>query len=148
MIAMPIVLTEIENGIGVALTCSGIVTGQEMIEANMVLLSMGTRVRDWRFCVVDHTAVQSVDYSPEDVQITADLDHAIALNTRKGMLVAIVAPSDVQFGFAQMWRDLARRTGWETMVVRTREQAEEWIRTKSAIDIRLSNTRSAIPRYN
>ena len=44
--------------------------------------------------------------------------------------MAIVAPRDLEYGLSRMWQAFVEDNGWETMVFRSREQAEEWVREK------------------
>ena len=101
-----------------------------MLQASKQLLSPESKISQWLFGLIDHTRAVSADYTAEDVRALAELDQAISPIARNGAVVAIVAPSDVLYGLARMWQMLIDGTIWETMVFKTRYEAEGWIRRR------------------
>lgn len=127
---VPITLKEVGNGAGIIFDCEGVVTGQDMLQASKQLLSSEEKLKEWLFGLIDHTNVTSADYTTADLRALAELDKTISPIARKGAVIAIVAPSDVQYGLSRMWQALVEGTVWETMVCRSREDAQSWIKRK------------------
>jgi hypothetical protein len=127
---MPITLREVGGGIGIVFDCQGVVTGQEMIQANKLLLSFGENVKKCLFGMIDQSNVTSVDFSVADLQAIAEQDKGISALARKGVVVAVVSPSNIQYGLSRMWEALVEETGWQTMVFRSKQDAEGWIKRK------------------
>ena len=125
---MPVRL--LRNQKGVVFSCHGRVTAQEMAEAKTALMARPLTMKGCMYGIVDHTGAECVDYSTADLQKLARLDHALAPYTRDGIAVAIVAPRDLEYGLSRMWQAFVENNGWETMVFRSREKAEEWVREK------------------
>ena len=140
---MPITLRETRDEIGIVFDCEGVVTGQDMIQANKLLLSSPERVKKLLFGMIDQTNVTSVDFSVPDLETIAVQDKAIAAKARKGAVVAVVSPSNIQYGLARMWQALVDETGWDTMVFRSREEAEDWIKKELRENFGIESTVAA-----
>jgi hypothetical protein len=120
----------LRNQKGVVFSCHGRVTAKEMAEVKTALMARPTEIGSCMFGIVDHTGAERVDYTTADLHKLARLDHALAPYTREGIAVAIVAPRDLEFGLSRMWQAFVQDNGWDTMVFRSRERAEEWVREK------------------
>ena len=125
---MPVRVLEVAGGNGLVFHCYGRVEGQDHIRANREvmadLVALGTRY----FCVVDHSSATEMIYDGSAVKQIVEQDKQMMAAMRPGFLVAVVAPGNLEFGFSRMWQSLAEITGWEILVVRSRDEAERWIR--------------------
>ena len=68
---MPVTL-EWRNDKGVVLSCSGVLTGQELINANRNLVV--EKGRGLRYAILDPSAIDKIDVSPADVRATVEVD--------------------------------------------------------------------------
>jgi hypothetical protein len=82
------------------------------------------------FGLIDLTKTTSTDCTTADLRALAEVDNALSQLARKGAVIAVVAPLDVPYGLSRMWQALVEGTVWETMVFRTRADADRWIRQK------------------
>jgi len=120
------VTVEWRNDKGIALRCSGAITGEELISANRSLV--GEQCRGLRYAVVDLSTVNEIRVSAADVRATVEDDKLLARIAAPEMLVAIAAPQDLGFGLARMWEALASRdTEWRISVFRSITDANSWI---------------------
>lgn len=125
---MPVQVQEFAGGHGVLLRCRGIVTAQELAEANQLLLARPERLAQYYFGLVDHTHATDVEYKPQEIRLLAEEDMELAAIARPGWVVCVVSPQDLQFGFSRMWEFMAVSTKWETSAFHTAKEAEQWIR--------------------
>jgi hypothetical protein len=100
--------------------------GHDFIAADMELLAMPEQLAKCRYVIMDFTSISRMNISASDVRQIADLEVRMAA-VQPHVAVAVVAPTDVAFGLSRMWEVLAEKTGWETMVFRTRQEAEDWV---------------------
>jgi hypothetical protein len=123
---MPVRLTSVAQGQGLAYSAYGRATGPDFVQANerVMKMSLGELV----FAVVDHSGASEVDYDGTAVKRIVEQDKELMKILRPGFLVAVVAPRNLEYGFSRMWQQMAEITGWEIMVVRTREEADRWVR--------------------
>jgi hypothetical protein len=79
--------------------------------------------------VVDE-ACAGFQLSTTEARIVAAQDMQIAKLTPEGVVVAVISPSDVDFGMARMWRVFSHETGWEIGVFRSWEGAADWLTSR------------------
>src|SRR5437899_910902 len=115
---MPIETEVLQNGTGLLVICRGTVTGKEKIEAMERLLASPELVSRLRYMVIDEEAGH-IDLSAQDVRMLAEQDRRLAQIAPPGVVVAIIAPREVNYGMARMWQVLIEETGWETNVFRS-----------------------------
>ena len=136
---MPIDATLIANGQGVVYTHRGTVTADELLEITRKALARPEKVRKVLFSIIDQSDV-ALSYEPMQVishlQI---LDKKLIGLMHKGFVQAIIAPSDLAFGYARMWQAMSENEGWESRVVRSRAEAVAWVRerVKARFDVEL-----------
>ena len=46
------------------------------------------------------------------------------------MIVAIVNNSDIGFGIGRMWETMVDESNWQTMIFRSIEEAESWLKER------------------
>lgn len=127
---MPIDVNFIDDGLGVEFISSGVVTGEQVIEANKSVYTPENLSR-LTYKIVDRT--ECTDY-----RVTAGEVEAIALQDREAakvnphVIVVLVSPTPVQFGVSRMWEAHVQGTGWRTGVFKDRESADAWLSERLA----------------
>ncbi|HUS19479.1 MAG TPA: hypothetical protein VMZ25_07495 [Terriglobales bacterium] len=130
---MPAHLCEIAGGLVAAIVCEGDVTGSDFTEATRELLRWDdARLRKLAAGLVDQTNAAAFNVEPARVQALVDLDIQLAQKVRRGLLVAVAAPGDLQYGMSRMWQSLADVTGFEIMVFRNHALAMTWLRSRAS----------------
>lgn len=122
---MPVELEYVDDGAGVLMNGSGIVTGRELYAANAEIYS-DQHVFDQRYQIVDFTNAERFDISAEDVRELAAQDCAGA-ERNPNIVVAIAGESDLIFGLARMWEAHVNESPLRTCVFRTVDEARQWI---------------------
>jgi hypothetical protein len=123
---MPVDLVELAEGRGVAKIGRDTVVGSDL-RAALRLLLRDEKLAKYLFGLADFALADRVEFTTPDLRSFALLDSEIAKITRTGWLVAVVAPHDAIYGMARMWQAFADENGWETVVCRTRVEAEQWV---------------------
>jgi hypothetical protein len=141
---MPIETEVLQNGTGLLLICRGTVTGKDKIEAMERLLAAPELVSHLRYIVIDQNAAR-VDLSAQDIRTLAELERRIAQLAPPGVVGAIIASRDVDYGMARMWQVLVEETGWETRVFRSFDEADSWLREKVGAWAEVSSQRTQGP---
>ena len=121
----------VAQGAGIVYWCYGVATSRELMRANEAALANPEVLRGMCFGLVDQTDVTEFDYGTTELRLVAEQDRKVAEFVAQGFLVAVVAPTDVGFGYSRMWQSIAEVTGWETLVVRTRAEADAWIHKRA-----------------
>jgi len=116
------------DGRRVHLTGTGLLTGQEILDAKAGLLRSPDRLKGLACGLVDVTDVTELRITRDDVLEFVAVDVRIAALVPRAVAVAVVAPGDLAFGLARMWEAFAEVTGWTTHVFRSRAEAEAWLR--------------------
>jgi hypothetical protein len=127
MQVMPVELVSLHGGIGVLFICSGDVTAKDILDAKVLLLASSIR-ETCKYAIVDLASVSNLEISASEVRDLADVDKRVAGQVRPGLIVSIVAPTNLAFDLSRMWQVLSEV--WETVIVRTGKEAEAWIRQK------------------
>lgn len=125
---MPFSTEYVGEGRGVRLVGTGLLTGQEILEAKQGLLRSPDRIKGLAYGLVDMTDVTELQITRDDVLEFVAVDVQIAALVPRVLAVAVVAPGDLAFGLARMWEAFAEVTGWNTHVFRSRAEAEPWLR--------------------
>jgi hypothetical protein len=127
---MPIDATLIGGGQGVVYIHRGAVTADELLAMTHKALARPEIVRKVLFCIIDQSDV-ALSYEPMQVISRLQiLDKKLIRLMHKGFVQAIIAPSDLAFGYARMWQALSENEGWESRVVRSRAEAVAWVRAR------------------
>lgn len=128
---MPIKLKNLDVGLGGAIVGKGIVTGEEIIEANNDLLSLKEKLKKTKYCIIDYSDATQYDVSTPEVEIIAAQDSEIAKYIPE-YIVAVIAPNNLEFGVSRMWESVVKVKGlnWDTMVFKNRDDAEKWVKQK------------------
>ena len=122
---MPVRIHYREDGIGLELTASGVLTGHEVFEMNKELYS-GELLKRQRYQLVDCLDVGEFLVTPGQARKLAEQDLAAA-KMNPDMVIAVIADNDLGFGMSRMWESFVDRGTLRTRVFRDRESAEEWL---------------------
>jgi len=126
------VATELHANGCVVLTCSGVLTGQELINAMRRLVK--ERSNGIRCLITDLTVVDVIKISTNELRAIVEEDKLLSAFAEPEMRVAIVAPLDFGFGLFRMWEVFAEKTGWRILVFRSRALADPWVQRTSGSD--------------
>ncbi len=98
---MPINVNFLDNDIGVEIVASGIVTGEEIIEAHVEIYNI-KHLRKQKYHIIDRSHCEEYNVTSEDVRKIAEIDKAAA-KINPNIIVALVSPTDLQFGMSRVW---------------------------------------------
>ena len=126
---MPLEISFLDNGAGVLIVGTGMMSGQELLEAKTALFADQDRTRRYRYGLIDYAGVTDLEMTSRELELVAAKDRQAAV-IAPGVCVAIIANKDVVYGLARMWEAYMHNAGWETHVFRSRESAEAWIRER------------------
>jgi hypothetical protein len=127
---MPIRLEFHHESLGVVYRCIGNLNAQHFSGANNQLLDSPDRMRNVKYVIVDAAEMVPQYVSPGEMDRIVLQDRQIASLVAQGLVVAIVAKSNGVLGFARMWEAFIEGIDWETKVVPTIEQAQDWVRIR------------------
>ena len=130
---MPVSVASMEDGAGLLFICAGKLTAKDLLDAKDRLLETPGRLEECRFAIVDLGLASSLQLSTDEVRRIAERDRELAAITRRGLPVAVLAPTDVAYGLARMWEVFVENTGWETIVFKARREGEDWVRQKASV---------------
>ena len=124
---MPILVRDLNNGLGVSMTGWGDVTEKEYIDTFTKHLTQDKyKLKKYRYCIADWTAVSKMDIPTKAVQFIAGLSKSASL-VNPDVVIATVADQDAMFALSRMAQTLRDGTDWENEVFRDRQDAEAWI---------------------
>ena len=127
---MPIEITDCDGGIGVIIAGRGIITDQEYTNSMKGHLTQDKeKFSKYIFSLSDFTEITKIE-------VTNDAIHKViqmcitASKVNPNPIVAMAGEADHVFGLERMIEALMYQTGWEIMVIRSKEEAKEWIRKR------------------
>ena len=128
---MPIKVKYLDNGLGVLFIGEGIVTGDDIINANRKIFSSVEKMKKYKYGLIDYSRITQFNVSTSEVEIIASQDMKASLFITDGVL-AITAEQDFEFGINRMWEITVESSGlpWETTVFRDRDAAKKWVKQK------------------
>ena len=127
---MTIDIKYLDDGEGIEIIASGTVTGREIIEKHKEIYSPENLKRQ-KYQVIDRTECREYNVSDEEVQEIADIDIAAA-KTNPNIIIAVIAPTDMQYGVSRVWQVYVAESKFLTEVFRDRASADKWLKKKLA----------------
>ena len=124
---MPLTTETTPDCQGIVHNASGIVTGDELVEASRAALRLVQNTQNFHYEFVDlsgATALQAVADEHLD-RITAQ--DRLAKTYRPNAVVVIVAPQDDLYELGKEWERRVQSFGWTTHIARRREEALDWL---------------------
>ncbi len=136
---MPIEFQYLDNGLGFGFTATENFLGKELIEAATNAYQSEEILRKNKYGIIDYSPVEKFDVATSDIEAVAELCMEAA-KISPDRLIAVVASSNLSFGYSRMWERLSDATNWERMVFRVKSDAEEWLkkRAKEQFDIAIT----------
>jgi len=125
---MPMSIDYIGDG-GIIIRVEGLISGNEIKEANDIIYESPDKIKKIKYQICDLTNASEVSASESDIRAISNQDKK-ASEINPNMLIAVVGEKDVIFGLARMWEAFSYDSPFETMVFRTMEDAQQWIREK------------------
>jgi len=123
---MPVKINILQKGKGIEFVSSGIVTGEEIIEANKKIYT-----RDYllpcKYKIIDRSTCTEYRVTPEEMQLIADQD-ITASKINRDITVVLISSTDLQFGMSRMWQVLSGETGFKSKIFKDRKSAYDFIK--------------------
>jgi hypothetical protein len=127
---MPILIRDLNGGVGVSVTGWGVITEKEYVDALRKNLTQDNhKFKKYRYCLSDWTAVSKVTISTKAIELIAWLSKSAAL-VNPEVVIATVADQDIMYGLSRMAQTLRDEADWENEVFRNRQDAEVWIKKR------------------
>jgi hypothetical protein len=127
---MPIEFEYLDDGLGFGFTAKGNFLGEELIEAASSAYQSEEILRKNKYGIIDYSPVEKFDVAASDIEAVADLCIE-ASKISPDRLIAVVAHSNLSFGYSRMWEMLSESTCWERMVFRKRDDAVKWLKQRA-----------------
>lgn len=125
---MPIEIQKTEDGKGIIFSAVDDVNGKDIIKGITEILNDNS-FADLKYWISERSRCTKYDVSSKEVQEIANLNNQAAKNN-PNLLVALIAETDLQFGMSRMYEAYIDEHGFQTMVFRSREEADKWLNEK------------------
>lgn len=123
---MPIRVEFTEDGSGVVLVHEGVIDCK-MINSAVSEVCKDERFPRLKYWIGDRT--KCTDFLPDSECFKQIADYLGEQAKRNpGILLALVGPTDVEFGMSRMFQIYSEKASFTTRVFRDRPSADEWIR--------------------
>jgi len=133
---MPIETGIGDNGIGGIIDCRGTVGDAELIDALRWYFTRNEKFKQSAYLLLDFSAVTRLNLKDKTTDSIAELC-AAAERINPELLVAVVAYFSMTAGIdlinriTGLYGLFQHRTGWESLVFRTRPEARRWLRRRA-----------------
>lgn len=122
---MAVKIEYMADGIGIVLFHEGIVTGEELITA-ISRVYEDNRYPQLKYWIGDRS--QCTEFLPDTKTMEQIAKQNMVESARNpGMLLALVSPTDLQYGMSRMLQFLADGCLFRTKIFRDRASAQKWI---------------------
>ncbi len=127
------------ENVGIIHTWSDIITGNDILSLLKPMFSKHT-FNEYKYWVTDFTGVTEFAISSDEIRSVVDLDKQ-AEKVNPNIIIIVIASKDNIFGLSRMWQIMADEISWETLVVRTKEEADDFLkkRLKEKFNINITN---------
>jgi hypothetical protein len=122
---MTIQVNYLENGIGIEIIASGIVTGEEVIEAHKEIYNE-EYFKKQKYKIVDRTDCTKYQVYPEDIEKIAEMDDE-ASRINPNLIIAVISTTALQHGMTRMWQAYMKNNVFITKNFQDRISADNWI---------------------
>ena len=123
---MSIQINYLDNGIGIEIIASGIVTGEEIIEAHKEIYNE-ENLRKQKYQIIDRTLCTEYQVTSEEIEEIAAIDNKASAGN-PNIIIAVVSPTNLQFGMSRMWQFYLKEGHFVTKVFQDRKNADAWIK--------------------
>jgi len=114
-----------DNGIGIEIIASGVVTGEEIIKAQDEIYNE-ENLQKQKYQIIDRTHCTEYQVSSEDIERISDRDNR-ASEVNSYIIIAVVSSTPLQYGMTRMWQAYIREDRFVTKIFADRKSADEWI---------------------
>ena len=122
---MTIEVDYIDNGRGVIIRQSGVVTGKEIIAAHDKIYKQH-QLHCQQYHIIDKSKCTEYDVTAKDIEIIAELDEkASAINAN--IIIAVIESESLQFSLTNVWQAYVKTYIFKTKAFATRALAIDWI---------------------
>lgn len=112
---------------GVRVIGEGIVSGEDLLEANAQMYSSPQEIMSCNFQIIDFTNVNTLNLSNDEVEkLIAQDGEASKLNPN--LKIAVVAKEDNIYSIMQMWQSFTVHEAYKSAVFRKLEDACKWVK--------------------
>ena len=122
---MTIQVNYLENGIGIEIIASGIVTGEEVIEAHKEIYNK-ENLKKQKYKIIDRTDCTKYQVYPEDIEKIAEMDDE-ASRINPNLIIAVISTTSLQHGMTRMWQAYMKNNVFVTKNFLDRISADNWI---------------------
>jgi len=122
---MTIQVNYLENGIGIEIIASGIVTGEEVIEAHKEIYNE-ENFKKQKYKIVDRTDCTKYQVYSEDIEKIAEMDDE-ASRINPNLIIAVISTTSLQHGMTRMWQAYMKNNVYITKNFLDRISADNWI---------------------
>jgi hypothetical protein len=122
---MAIQINYLDNGIGIEIIASGIVTGDEIIKAQEEIYNE-ENLQKQKYQIIDRTHCTEYQVSSEDIERISDIDNR-ASEVNSYIIIAVVSSTPLQYGMTRMWQAYIKEDRFVTKIFADRKSADEWI---------------------
>jgi len=125
---MPVKINILQDGMGIEFISSGIVTGNEIIEANKKVYTQ-ERLLQLRYKIIDRSTCTEYRVSTDEIKIIANQDIE-ASKINKNITILLVSSTSLQYGMTRMWQVLSEDTRFKSVIFRDRQSINVYIKDK------------------
>ncbi len=123
---MAVQINYLDNGIGIEIIASGIVTGEEIIKAQEEIYNE-ENLQKQKYQIIDRTHCTEYQVSSEDIERISDIDNR-ASEVNSYIIIAVVSSTPLQYGMTRMWQAYIKEDRFVTKIFVDRKSADEWIK--------------------
>ncbi len=124
---MPFDVTFAADGAAVITRYRGVLITSDIQAAYEERFTDVNKIRKFRLLWSDYCAVVETRISDVDVrELAAQYARSSAFNPN--VVAVAVMPRDLLFGLGRMWQVFVEETPWKTLIARTRDEADDFVR--------------------
>ena len=124
---MPIQINNLDKGTGIEIIASGIVTGEQIINANKEIYNEENLYKQ-RYQIIDRSHCSKYEVFAEEIEAIAEIDNQ-ASEKNPNIIIAVVSTTSIQYGMTEMWRAYLKNDLFVTRNFSDRKSANKWIKT-------------------
>ncbi len=110
---------------GVYVKFRGIVTAQDLIDANNYVISNGN-FEDIDYQIFDFLHIDDFKVTSYDIDIVTTMDKT-QLEVKEKMKIAVITQDNYVREITSEYEDSMKETGWETRIFESLEKAKNWV---------------------
>lgn len=124
---MPLTTETTPDFQGIVHHASGIVTGDELVEASSAALRLVQNTQNFHYEFVDLSGATELRDAGEEHLDQLTAQDRLAATYRPNAVVVIVAPRDDFYELGKAWERRVQALGWSTFIARRRDEATAWL---------------------